>query len=186
MGQEEAPSSWNGDAEPKKRMRSHRAIPLTSVMSKWYATCRVWRLEREKEPEEWNQPHVGGVDGVSSQHFLVTITQLLEERRLALWRKKRCTSPAWTSRRPSMWHDRSRCRKNSCRTGYPRMNYSFCYERWSLRWQTTFENVEKSFQLHEMHPQRKCRSGNTVTQIGSAHLMARGRGLVDETGGDPS
>ena len=72
MGQMEAPSSWKivklvflrkPDAEPKKGIRSYRAIALTSVMWKWYASCIALRLEKEKEPESWNTLHVGGVDG---------------------------------------------------------------------------------------------------------------------------
>ena len=52
------PSSWKivrlvslrkPDAEPKKGFRSHRrAIALKSVMSKWYASCIILRLEKEK------------------------------------------------------------------------------------------------------------------------------------------
>ena len=57
MGLMEAPSSWKivklvflrkPDAEPKKRIKSYRAIALTSVMSKWYASCILLRLEKEK------------------------------------------------------------------------------------------------------------------------------------------
>ena len=60
MGKMEAPSSWKivklvfsrkPDAEPKKGIRSYRAIVLTSVMPKWYASCNIFRLEKEKEPE---------------------------------------------------------------------------------------------------------------------------------------
>ena len=49
VGQMEAPNSWKfvkfdffrkPDAEPKG-IRSYRAIALTSVMSKWYASCRI-------------------------------------------------------------------------------------------------------------------------------------------------
>ena len=39
------------DAEPKKGIRSCWAIALTSVMSKWYASCTILRLEKEREPE---------------------------------------------------------------------------------------------------------------------------------------
>ena len=63
MGLMEAPSSWKivklvflrkTDAEPKE-IRSYRAIALTSVMSKWYASCIMLRLEKEKELENWKQ-----------------------------------------------------------------------------------------------------------------------------------
>ena len=38
-------------AEPKKGTRSHRAIALTSVMSKRCATFDILRLEKEKGPK---------------------------------------------------------------------------------------------------------------------------------------
>ena len=56
MSKMEAPSSWKivrlvflqkPDIESKKGIRSQRAIALTSVMSKWYASCIVLRLEKE-------------------------------------------------------------------------------------------------------------------------------------------
>ena len=34
------------DAEAKKGIRSYRAIALTSVMSRWYASCIVLRPEK--------------------------------------------------------------------------------------------------------------------------------------------
>ena len=58
MGQMEAPSSWKivkfvflrkPDAEAKEGIRNYRAIALTSVMSKWYASCVTLRLEKENE-----------------------------------------------------------------------------------------------------------------------------------------
>ena len=39
------------DAEPKKGIRSYWSIALTSVMSKWYASCIILRLEKERKPE---------------------------------------------------------------------------------------------------------------------------------------
>ena len=57
LGQMESPSSWKvvklvflrkPDAAPKKGIRSYRAIALTSVMSKWYASCILLRLEKWK------------------------------------------------------------------------------------------------------------------------------------------
>ena len=57
MGQMEASSSWKIaklvflrilDAEPQKGIRSYRAIALTSVMSKWYASYIILCLEKEK------------------------------------------------------------------------------------------------------------------------------------------
>ena len=37
------------DAEPKKGIKSYRAIALTSVMWKWYASCIMLRVERETQ-----------------------------------------------------------------------------------------------------------------------------------------
>ena len=74
----EAPSSWRivkliflrkPDAAPKKGVRSYRDNALTSVMSKWYASCILLRLEKEKELENWKQLHVGGIDGISCKHL---------------------------------------------------------------------------------------------------------------------
>ena len=84
----ESPSSWKivklvflrkPDAEPKKGIRSYRAIALTSVMSKWYASCIILRLEKEKEPENWKNLHIGGVDGISCKHLQVMMTNLLQK-----------------------------------------------------------------------------------------------------------
>ena len=41
----------NPDAEPKKGRRGYRSIALTSVMSKWYASRIMPRLEKGKEPK---------------------------------------------------------------------------------------------------------------------------------------
>ena len=88
MGQMESPSSWKvaklvflpkPNAEAKKGIRSHRAIALTSVKSKWYASCITLRLDKEKEPESWKQLHLGGTAGITCQHFQVMMTNLLQK-----------------------------------------------------------------------------------------------------------
>ena len=86
----EAPSSWKivklvflrkPDAEPKKGTRSYRATALTSVMSKWYASCIILRLEKgkEKELESCKKSHVGGIESISCQHSQVMMTNLLQK-----------------------------------------------------------------------------------------------------------
>ena len=74
MGQTEAPSSWKIvkleflrklDVEPKKGNRSYRAIALTLIMSKWFASCVILRSEHESEPETWKKLRVGGMNGIS-------------------------------------------------------------------------------------------------------------------------
>ena len=85
-GQMEAPCSWKiakvvflwiPGAGRKKEIRNYRALPLTSVMSKWYASCILLRLEKERELESWKKLHVGGIDGISCQHLQVMMTNLL-------------------------------------------------------------------------------------------------------------
>ena len=69
----DAPSVWNNgelvilrkyDAALLKGIRSYRTLALTSVMSKWYATCIILRMERVREPEGWEQLHVRGMSAV--------------------------------------------------------------------------------------------------------------------------
>ena len=112
MGQMEAPSSWKivklvflrkPDAEPKKGIRSYRAIALTSVFSKWYASCIILRLEQERETTNWQKLHVGGLNGISCQHFQVMAIILLQKALGMTAGQKcdpQCTWPAWTSRQP--------------------------------------------------------------------------------------
>ena len=38
-------------------------------MSMWYASCVFLRLENVKESESWKKLYVGGIDGISCQHF---------------------------------------------------------------------------------------------------------------------
>ena len=80
MDQMESPSSWKivklvflrkGCAAKKKVIRSYRTIALTSVMSKWYASCIILRLEKEKEPESWKKLHVGGMKAQAASTWKV-------------------------------------------------------------------------------------------------------------------
>ena len=61
-------------AEPKERIRSYRAVALTSVVSKWYVSCIILRLEQEREPENWKKLDVGGLNGRSCPHMVVMAT----------------------------------------------------------------------------------------------------------------
>ena len=85
MGQMEAPSSQKTvkleflgkpDAEHPKLIICYRAIALTWVMWKWYGSCVILRLEKEKELESWQTLHVGGIGGISCQHLQVMMTIL--------------------------------------------------------------------------------------------------------------
>ena len=65
-----------------QRKGSEATGPLpTSVMSKWYASCIVLRLEKEKEPENWKNLHIGRVDGISCEHLQVMVTNLLQKKK---------------------------------------------------------------------------------------------------------
>ena len=84
----EGPSSWKivklvfsrkPDAEPNKKIRSYKAIALTSVMSKWHAACIIG-VEKE-EPESWKKIHVGRIEGISCQHSQVLMT--MQQHRVA-------------------------------------------------------------------------------------------------------
>ena len=88
MGLMESPSSWKvvklvflrkPDASSKKGIRSCRAIALTSVMSKCYASCIFLCLEKEKEPGKWNNLQTGGEEGTSCQHLQVMVTNLIQK-----------------------------------------------------------------------------------------------------------
>ena len=48
-------------------------------MSKWYASCVILRLEKEKESESWLQLHVGGIDAIRCQYLQVMRTPLLHK-----------------------------------------------------------------------------------------------------------
>ena len=84
----ESPSSWKvvelvflikPDAAPKKEIRSYWAIALTSVMSKWHTSCIILHLEKEREPENCNNLHIGGVESISCQHLQVMMANLLQK-----------------------------------------------------------------------------------------------------------
>ena len=84
----ESPSSWRvvklvflrkPDAAPTRAIRSYKAIALMSVMSKWYASCILLRLEKEMEPEKWKKLHIGGLDGISCQHLQVMMTNVIQK-----------------------------------------------------------------------------------------------------------
>ena len=72
--------------ELRKRIKSNNAMALTSVMSKWCATCIIPRLEKDKEPEETKQLQVGGIDGISCQHLQLVMTQMPQKH--WDWQKK--------------------------------------------------------------------------------------------------
>ena len=83
--------------ELRRRSKSNETLALTSVMSKWYATCIIPRLEKDREPEETKQVQVGGIDGISCQHLQVLMTQSATKA-LGIAR----------SRGKNMWHGSAR------------------------------------------------------------------------------
>ena len=88
MGTMEAPDSWKivqlvflrkTDADPRKGIKGYRAIALTSVMSKWYASCIVMLVKREPLPDAWSRLLVGGINNISCQHLQVMKDTLLQK-----------------------------------------------------------------------------------------------------------
>ena len=80
----------------------HRGIALTSVMSKWYASCIFLRLEKAKGPEKGEHLHIGGVEEISCQHLQVMVTNLLQKQ----WEWQEEGNPAMrhgTVVRPTMY-----------------------------------------------------------------------------------
>ena len=69
----------------RKGVRLYKAIALTSLMSKWCATCVILRLVKKKH-EGWKRLHVGGIGGISCQHLQVLMTQLLQKQE---WQEER-------------------------------------------------------------------------------------------------
>ena len=89
-------------AEPKKGIRSCKAIALTSVISKWYAACVILLLEKEKELGGWKKLQVGEIEGLSSQHFQVMVTILLQKH--WVWQEdRRPTLKHGSVQRPTMY-----------------------------------------------------------------------------------
>ena len=87
LGRMEYPSWWKEklvflrkpDSAPTIEIRRYRAIALTSVISKWSASCIQLRLEKEKEPEKWKKLHIGGLDGISCQNVQVMMTSVIQK-----------------------------------------------------------------------------------------------------------
>ena len=93
----ESPSSWKivklvffrkPDAAPKKGIRNNRAIALTSVMSKWYASCILLCLEKDKELKTGRTDILRRVDGISCQIYFKT---------LGMARRKESRDETWCS-----------------------------------------------------------------------------------------
>ena len=61
-------------------IRSCRAIALTSVMSKWYASCVMMRMKKENELETWRR-----LNKISCQHLQVLVTNFFYKK----WRMTR-------------------------------------------------------------------------------------------------
>ena len=74
MRQMEAPCSWKIVKLVllcrTERDQKLQAIALTSVMSKWFASCIILRLMKLQ---------VGGIEGISCQHFQVLMSNLLQK-----------------------------------------------------------------------------------------------------------
>ena len=128
-------------------------------MSKWYTTCTILSLQREREPEGWKQRQVRGIEGSSCQHLQVLMTQLLqkhwewqEDRRKNVWHG--------SEKRPTM-HIASMDIKTASDMARPKrtarimgaqdvhgwITAALIREMTGLDGHATFENVESKFQL---------------------------------------
>ena len=83
-----APEAWRilrlvflkkPDAKLEKGTRGFRAIPLSSVFSKWYTAVLVDLLHEEQEPLEWMELHLGAERGVNCEYMQVLSTDLLQK-----------------------------------------------------------------------------------------------------------
>ena len=150
---------WKPGAAPKKGIWSDRTIALTSLMSKWHATCVILRLAKKKEPEGWKHLHVAGLDGISCQHLQVLMTQLLQKH----WEWQEDTRKnRWhgSEKRPTMYFtsmdsktafDAARPKHIAKVMGDPEvhgwMTAALSREMTGLGDQTTFENVVSTFRF---------------------------------------
>ena len=90
------------DAAPTFGIKSYKAIALTSVMSKWYASCELLRMEKEKEPRLLRSLHMGGVDGKRCQHLHILMTNFLQKH--LEWQEERHpVMKHGTEARPTMY-----------------------------------------------------------------------------------
>ena len=110
MGHMEAQSSWKivrlvffrkPDAEPKKGIRSYTAIALTSVMSKWYVSRIIVRLEQRREPENWKKLHVGRINGISC--YTVSPSGRLEYGAWVVFASLQISQLSFSGKRVNMW-----------------------------------------------------------------------------------
>ena len=147
---------------PKERDKSYRAVAMTSVMSKWYATSVTLRLEKEEELEGWQQLHVGGIDGISCQHFEAMMAEQLQKH----WE--------WQEDRRKKHVTRQRSETHNVVGQHGDQDQSILRKLWAIKmfvhgWitaaalremaglegQATFENVENIFLCTRVHPPRE-------------------------------
>ena len=116
LGQMESPSSRKVVELVflRKPDRRYKAIALNSVMSKWYASCILLRLDKGKRARKVEDLHMGGVDGISCQHLQVLTTNVLQkhwewqEERNPVMKHVTVVRPmmfmaAWVKGAPRLW-----------------------------------------------------------------------------------
>ena len=84
------------DAAPTQRIRSYRAIAMTSIMSKWYASCVL--LRREMEKRAWKVEELA--HGWCERDKLPTPTGVDHEfiaKTLGMARRKKFSDETWYS-----------------------------------------------------------------------------------------
>ena len=152
----------------RKGIRGHRAAALTSAMLKWYRHMYNSAYGK-REPEEWKQSHVGGVDGISCQHFQAMITQLRqkhwewhEDKRRDVWHGIEKTPAMYTA---------SMDNKAAFDVARPRHSATMLGEQDTHGWRdelfapdgvrertSNIRTCREQRRHHEVHPSRKRRS----------------------------
>ena len=151
---------WKPDVETKKGIKGYRAVALTSVMSKWYATC-ILSCVLKKEKETMMQLYVGDIDNISCQHLHLLMTQLQKH-----WESQedRCKNMGHGSERRPMMYVSSIDIKTTCGVARPKHLSKIMEDQdvhgWIvgalLREMADLEGKATFVPVHEVHPTGKC------------------------------
>ena len=191
LGQMNAPSSWKivklvflrkPHAEPKKGIRSCRAIALTSVISKWYACCVMMRMEKEKELETWKRPRVL-VSNLLQRHWE------WQEERSPMLKHGSVIRPTmfWASLDIKTAFDEARPRHTAkimeCHNIHGWLIAALSHEVSGFEGKAMFDMCRKLFDFQSMSAPRKRRSSPTKANDGCATTCFRGRKVEREKHG---
>ena len=150
------------EAEPKKRMRSHRAITLTSVLSRWYAFCIVLLSLRAGRNCTWET-----LMGISCQYMQVMMAHLPQKH--CGWREDRTPMLRLGSGTPNNVHGKHG-HQDSIRWGQTEASkFPDCGKRWPCN-AALGKRGRKSGRKKNGLPFRLRRTKNTPTTSGSCPI----------------